>query len=90
MRVKTVLGNTKTNLFALARLNFFDAEHVSKEYVFDIKDCVFHESEKGDLIMRLDIQGRRFFASRQRTLVYNEELLKAVFNDKVERIECLR
>lgn len=91
VRIRTVFFNMRANLFAHARLAFADKEHVKKEYVVDIKDCRFSDKDRADsAILRIEIGDLKLFAHRQRTIMQNEDLVRAVFTPEVERIELMK
>ena len=80
LKVRTVLSNTKTNIFAKIRLIFLD-KSLKSEYVFPISECKLCEKNNTESsLIRLELSGKKFFAHRQRTIMINEELVKAVFN----------
>lgn len=62
-----------------------------KEYIFEIKDCQLDELDKSDSpLMRININGQKFFAHRTRVAYVHQDLLKAVFTKEVDRIESIR
>jgi hypothetical protein len=64
-----------------------DKNAVFHEYIFDIKDAVFAMKDDPDkYIMRLEIQGKKFFAHRNRTKEINNEIISAIFHPKVHEI----
>lgn len=81
----------KANLIAQARLAFADKEAVKKEYIVDIKDCQFAAKDDPEShILRIEIGDLKLFAHRQRTIIINQNLVRAVFTPEVHRIETLR
>ena len=91
LRIRTVFFNMKANLFAQARLQLSDQESVKKEYIVDIKDCKFSDKDKPDsAILRIEIGDLKLFAHRSRTILNNQDLVRAVFTPEVQRIETLR
>ena len=53
-----------------------DKETVHQEYLFEVKDCKFSEKEnENSPILRLEIDGKKFFAHRNRTRLSNGELI---------------
>jgi hypothetical protein len=93
--VRTVL-NTWVNLFAAARelqqkfrkSALSERNTIHQEYVFDIKDCKFSEKENEESpILRLEIDGKKFFAHRNRTKLSNAELIQAIFHPTIESIQ---
>ena len=81
----------KKNLFAQARFAMADRETVRKEYIVAIKDCQFSEKDKADSsILRIEVGSLKLFAHKQRTIMQNTDLVKAVFTPEVERIETLK
>ena len=57
--------------------------------MFDIKDCNVSEknSEDDNYIMRLQIGDKKFFLHRARTILYNQDLVRAIFSEEVHKIE---
>jgi len=72
IKVKTSI-NSWSNIFAAVRLNLTqDKNAVFHEYTFDIKDALFSEKDKPEqYMMRLEINGKKFYAHRNRTKVIN-------------------
>lgn len=69
LKIRTVLGGTKTNIFAQIRLRFVD-KNVKKEYTFPISECGFCEKNNPtDTLMRLQLGGMKFYAHRSRTVL---------------------
>ena len=90
LRVKTVLSSTRTNLFATIRLLLVDRS-IKKEYVFPISECGLCEKDNQEsMLMRLQLGDRKFFAHRSRAIMINEELVSAVLNPRVIRIETMK
>ena len=88
IRIRTMVYNS-INIFTLARFNLVDKNTVQKEYVFDIKDCDVSEKHSDDdnYMMRLQIGEKKFFLHRARTVLHNQDLVRAIFTKKVHKIE---
>lgn len=81
----------KSNLFAQLRLKFAaNTTQVRKEYIVDIKDCRFSDKDKSDSpILRIEIGELKLFAHRNRTILNNQDLVRAVFTPEVTRVETI-
>ena len=86
LKVRTILGSSKWNLFANFRLLFID-KTLKKEYIFPIADCKYDEKNNFEnSMLRLDLQGMKFFAHKSRTTFVNDELMRAVLHSDVHKI----
>jgi hypothetical protein len=86
VKIKTLL-NVYTNLFAAVRMALGDRKSVKSEYTFDIKDVQMSSKDKPDSkILRLEMDGLKFFAHRTRTLKINQELVQAIFHPQVHSV----
>jgi hypothetical protein len=70
VRVTTML-NGSFNLFAFARMNFFE-RNIAREYVFEMKDCGLSEKDNpNEHIIRLQMGDKKFYAHRNRAMMIN-------------------
>ena len=89
LKVRTILDNSRYNLFTNFRLMFID-KNLKREYVFPISECKYDTNNKMDnTLTRLDLGGMKFFSHKARTVYTNDELMKAVLHPDVHRIETL-
>lgn len=89
MKVRTVISNSQTNIFAKLRLAFVD-KTIKREYIFNISECGYSDNHSPDnTLMRLQLGNLKFYAHKSRSVVNNEELVKAVLHPDVKRIYTL-
>ncbi len=89
IKVRTVISNSKTNIFAKLRLAFVD-KTIQKEYTFKISECSYTDNHNPEnTLMKLQLGDLKFYAHKSRSTYCNDELVKAVLHPDVTRIKTL-
>jgi hypothetical protein len=90
IRVKTILDGMTFNIFAIIRQRSSKAP--KSIYEFPISEVKFSESdEPSSKVLRLEMSdGKKFFCHRNRAEYRDPELIGAIFNQNVKKLDCMK